>query len=148
MVTGADPYQFPPFYRSRSEFQNYSETPKRVLKGWKKSRIFPSEACPFTPLEDTYWFRKSVTIYPGSAPKKRQRKRCLHHLSSHHLSWIRAWATATETLLNKKVLRSRTMILHVHYNSLYISFPSSTNQQREMTNSALSEECELWRLIF
>ena len=42
----------------------------------------------------------------------------------------------------------RTMVLHVRYNSLYISLPSSAKQQREMTNSALSEERELRRLIF
>ena len=42
----------------------------------------------------------------------------------------------------------RTMVLHVRYNSLYISLPSSAEQQREMTNSALSEERELRRLIF
>ena len=40
------------------------------------------------------------------------------------------------------------MVLHVHYNSLYISLPSSAKQQREMTNSALFEERELRRLIF
>ena len=40
------------------------------------------------------------------------------------------------------------MVLHVRYNSLYISLPSSAKQQREMTNSALSEERELRRLIF
>ena len=40
------------------------------------------------------------------------------------------------------------MVLHVRYNSLYISLPSSAKQQREMTNSALSEEHELRRLIF
>ena len=28
---------------------------------------------------------------------------------------------------------SRTMVLHVRYNSLYISLPSSAKQQREMT---------------
>ena len=37
--------------------------------------------------------------------------------------------------------------VHVRY-SLYISLPSSAKQQREMTNSALSEERELRRLIF
>ena len=42
----------------------------------------------------------------------------------------------------------KTMVLHVRYNSLYISLPSSAKQQREMTNSALSEERELRRLIF
>ena len=31
---------------------------------------------------------------------------------------------------------SRTMALHVRYKSLYISLPSSTKQQREMTDSA------------
>ena len=40
------------------------------------------------------------------------------------------------------------MVLHVCYNSLYISLPSFANQQREMTNSRLSEESELGRLIF
>ena len=47
-----------------------------------------------------------------------------------------------------KGLMSRTIAVHVRYNSLYISLPSSTKQQREMTNSALSEERELRRLIF
>ena len=41
------------------------------------------------------------------------------------------------------------MVLHMRYNSLYISLPSSAKQQREMTNSALlSENRELRRLIF
>ena len=40
------------------------------------------------------------------------------------------------------------MAVHVRYKSLYISLPSSAKQQREMTNSALSEERELKRLIF
>ena len=39
------------------------------------------------------------------------------------------------------------MVVHVRYKSLYISLPSSA-KQREMTNSALFEECELRRLIF
>ena len=47
-----------------------------------------------------------------------------------------------------KGLMSKTMTLHVRYKSLYISLPSSAKQQREMTNSALSEERELRRLIF
>ena len=55
--------------------------------------------------------------------------------------------TATATSLNKGLM-SRTMAVHVRYNSLYISLPSSAKQQREMTNSALSEERELRRLIF
>ena len=38
--------------------------------------------------------------------------------------------------------------MHVRYNSLYISLPSSAKQQHEMTNSVLSEERELRRLIF
>ena len=38
--------------------------------------------------------------------------------------------------------------MHVRSKSLYISLPSSAQQQREMTNSALSEERELRRLIF
>ena len=37
---------------------------------------------------------------------------------------------------------------HVRYKSLYISLPSSAKQQREKTNSALSEERDLRRLIF
>ena len=37
---------------------------------------------------------------------------------------------------------SRTMAVHVRYNSWYISLPSSAKQQREMTKSALSEERE------
>ena len=32
-----------------------------------------------------------------------------------------------------KGLMSRTMVLHVRFDSLYISFPSSAKQQREMT---------------
>ena len=43
---------------------------------------------------------------------------------------------------------NRTMAVHVRYKSLYISLPSSAKQQREMTNSALSEERELRRLMF
>ena len=43
---------------------------------------------------------------------------------------------------------SRTMVVHVRYKSLFISLPSSAKQQREMTNSALSEKRELRRLIF
>ena len=39
------------------------------------------------------------------------------------------------------------MAVHVRYNFLYVSLPSSAKQQREMTNSALSEERELRRLI-
>ena len=42
----------------------------------------------------------------------------------------------------------RTIAVHVRYKFLYISLPSSAKQQREMTNSALSEERELRRLIF
>ena len=42
---------------------------------------------------------------------------------------------------------SKTMAVHMRYNFLYISLPSSAKQQREMTNSALSEERELRRLI-
>ena len=42
---------------------------------------------------------------------------------------------------------STTIAVHVHYKSLYISLLSSTKQQRGMTNSALSEERELRRLI-
>ena len=38
--------------------------------------------------------------------------------------------------------------MHVRYKSVYVSLPSSAKQQREMTNSALSEERELRRLIF
>ena len=40
------------------------------------------------------------------------------------------------------------MAVHVRYKSLYISLLSSAKQQREMTNSALSEEREPQRLIF
>ena len=40
------------------------------------------------------------------------------------------------------------MVLHVRYNSLYISLPSSAKQQREMASFALSEEHELRQLIF
>ena len=40
------------------------------------------------------------------------------------------------------------MTVHVCYKSLYLSLPSSAKQQREMTNSALSEEREVRQLIF
>ena len=40
------------------------------------------------------------------------------------------------------------MAVHVCYNSWYISLPCSAKIQREWTNSALSEERELRRLIF
>ena len=40
------------------------------------------------------------------------------------------------------------MVLHVRYNFLYISLPSSAKQQRQITNFALSEERELRRLFF
>ena len=40
------------------------------------------------------------------------------------------------------------MAVHVRYKSLYIYLPSSAKQQREMTNSALSEECEVRQLNF
>ena len=40
------------------------------------------------------------------------------------------------------------MAVHMHYNSLYISLPSSAKQQSEMTNSALSGEREVRQLIF
>ena len=43
---------------------------------------------------------------------------------------------------------TRFKAVHVCYNSLYISLLSSAKQQREMTNSALSEERELQWLIF
>ena len=43
-----------------------------------------------------------------------------------------------------KDLITRPMAVHVRYNSLYISLPSSAKQQREMTKySALSGEREL-----
>ena len=59
---------------------------------------------------------------------------------------ITTTATATGTSLTKGLM-SRTIAVHVRYNSLYISLPSSAKQQREMTNSALSEERELRRLV-
>ena len=43
---------------------------------------------------------------------------------------------------------SGTTAVHVCYNFLYITLPSSAKQQREMTKSALSGERELQRLIF
>ena len=48
-------------------------------------------------------------------------------------------------LVCTEALVSRTMLLHKR---LYISLSSSAKQQREMMNSALSEERELRRLIF
>ena len=52
---------------------------------------------------------------------------------------ITTTATVTGTSLNKGLM-NRRMAVHVRYNFLYISLPSSAKQQREMTNSALSEE--------
>ena len=47
-----------------------------------------------------------------------------------------------------KGLMSTTIAVHVRYKSVCISLPaSSAKQQREMTNSALSEERDLRRLI-
>ena len=43
---------------------------------------------------------------------------------------------------------SRTVAVYVRYNSWYISLPSFAKQQREMTNSVLSEEREPRREIF
>ena len=40
------------------------------------------------------------------------------------------------------------MAVHVRYNSVHISSPSSAKQQREMTTSALSEEREIRQPIF
>ena len=40
------------------------------------------------------------------------------------------------------------MAVYVRYKSLYIYLPSSAKQQREMTNSVLSEEREVRQLIF
>ena len=43
---------------------------------------------------------------------------------------------------------SRTMAVHVRYNSLHISLPPSAKTQiGQMSNSVLSEERELRRLI-
>ena len=39
-----------------------------------------------------------------------------------------------------KVLTNKTIAVHVRYNSLYISLPSSAKQQREMT-----KYCVLWQ---
>ena len=39
------------------------------------------------------------------------------------------------------------MTVFARFNSLYISLPSSAKQPRELTNSALSKECELRGLI-
>ena len=47
-----------------------------------------------------------------------------------------------------KDLMSRIIALHVRYNFLYISSPSSAKQQREITNSGLSEERELRGLFY
>ena len=60
---------------------------------------------------------------------------------------ITTTATVTGTSLNKGLM-NRRMAVHVRYNFLYISLPSSAKQQRQMTNSALSEERELRRLIY
>ena len=48
-------------------------------------------------------------------------------------------ATATRTT-QKKYLMSKTIAVHVRYNSWYISLPSSAKQQREMTKF-----CVVWR---
>ena len=50
-----------------------------------------------------------------------------------------ATATATRTPQNKGLI-SRTIAVHVRYNSWYISLPSSAKQQREMTKL-----CVDWR---
>jgi len=41
--------------------------------------------------------------------------------------------TTTAARTSPKALMSKTIAVHVHYKSLYISFPSSAKQQREMT---------------
>ena len=61
---------------------------------------------------------------------------------------ITTTATATGTSLNKRFNEQNNGCAPVRYNFLYISLPSSAKQQREMTNSALSEERELRGLIF
>ena len=43
---------------------------------------------------------------------------------------------------------SRTIAVHVRYQSLFISLPSSAKQKREMTNPTLSEERDLPCLFF
>ena len=50
-------------------------------------------------------------------------------------------------LLNKRFNEQNNGHVHVCYYSLYI-LPFSAKQQREMTNSALSDESELRQLIF
>jgi len=65
---GADPYWLPPFYGNRSDFQYYSETPKRILKGWKNFRTFPKGASPWTPLEGTCCFGNQSPFILKSAP--------------------------------------------------------------------------------
>ena len=52
----------------------------------------------------------------------------------------------------KKELMSSTMAVHVRYNSLYISLPFSTRQQREMTNFCLvlrmwTKTANFWNFI-
>ena len=62
---------------------------------------------------------------------------------------ITTTATATGTSLNKRFNEmSRTMVLHVRYNSLYILCRPLQNNNVKWPNSALSEERELPRLIF
>ena len=70
-------------------------------------------------------------------------------LSAHYREFkITTTTTATGTSLNKRFNEQENGSVHVHYKSLYISLPSSAKQQREMTNSALSEEREVRQLIF
>ena len=56
-------------------------------------------------------------------------------------------ATAAAKWLNKGLM-SRTIAMHMRYNSWYISLPSSAKQESEMTKFVLSGEHETRRLIF
>ena len=85
---------------------------------------------------------RETEVYPGCQDKMGWRLRALK-------GSLRNLRRQRQRVRGKtKGFTSRTMLLHVHYKSLNISLPSSAKQQREMTNSALSEERELRRLIF
>ena len=73
--------------------------------------------------------------------QKRHTRTPTHGLAKRELTTT---ATTTGTSLNKRFNEQNNGCAR----ALYISLPSSAKQQREMTNSALSEERELRQLFF
>ena len=70
-------------------------------------------------------------------------------LSAHNARPVSALGTLRKTRRQRqqerrqtKGLMSKTMAVHVHYNSWYISLPSSARQQREMTEFCVV--CRTW----